>query len=227
MSATPDRLNAPSFLRQCFGLLAIALPLSCGGCHGPSDSALLKAAIEAAASGESAEINIQSHRDIHDSDLAGLENLTGLERLRLDESMITDAAMDYIKPLKQLQSLSLSKTRVTDAGLAELRGFDSLEMLWLDCTQISDESLRTVASLPKLQSLSLYKDYITDKGLIDLGKMSQLRTLSLDETQITDAGLKHLRSLTGLDYLSVWRTRVTDEGVGELRKALPNLRVNR
>lgn len=213
--------------RRAFLPLAIVGALASGGCREPSDRELLREAMRAVESGASTDINLQTHHDYADADLAGLDKLTTLERLRLDEALITDSGLDYVVPLKQLFSLSLSKTRVGDEGIAKLHGFNSLEMLWLDCTQISDESLTTLAGLPKLKSLSLFKDYITDKGLIELGKMSQLKTLSLDETQITDAGLKHLAGLKELEYLSVWRTNVTDAGVAELQAALPRLKINR
>lgn len=207
--------------------MMVALALSATGCGAPSDGELLQEAIETVGSGRSTEISILWHHDVENTDLAGLENLAGLERLYLDDAMINDTGMDHIAPLRQLIALSLTRTRVTDAAIARLAGFDSLEMLWLDGVQISDESLKTLAKLPKLKSLSLLKDHITDQGLVEIGKMSRLEALNLDETQITDAGLKNLAALKNLNSLSVSITSVTDRGAAELKAALPNVKINR
>ena len=51
--------------------------------------------------------------------------------------------------------------------------------------------------------------------------------LYLDNTEVTDAGLEHLQRLPGLTKLGIAGTKVTDAGLGELKKALPNVRIRR
>ena len=51
---------------------------------------------------------------------AGLEHLNGLKQLQtlwLDHTQVTHAGLEHLKGLKQLQELLLGSTPVTDAGL--------------------------------------------------------------------------------------------------------------
>ncbi len=57
--------------------------------------------------------------------------------------------------------------------------------------------------------------------------MPKLRTLWLDATQLTDAGLAQLKGLSTLKNLSLTKTKVTSSGVEALRKALPQVAVER
>jgi len=54
-----------------------------------------------------------------------------------------------------------------------------------------------------------------------------LRWLWLDDTQVTDAGLANLEGLAGLEFLWLYDTQVTDAGVADLKKALPNVYIER
>ena len=49
---------------------------------------------------------------------------------------VTDADVENLQGLYQLQSLSLKLTSITDAGLAHLKGLKQLRQLWLNDTQI-------------------------------------------------------------------------------------------
>jgi Leucine-rich repeat (LRR) protein len=116
---------------------------------------------------------------------------------------ITDAMLEHLKGLPQLQSLGLMKTWVTDAGLAHLK------------------------ELPQLRMLSLMATKITDAGMEHLKGLTQLQSLSLTDTNVSDAGLEHLKGLTKLQVVWLVRTKVTDDGVKKLRQALPTCRIER
>ena len=45
---------------------------------------------------------------------------------------MTDAGLEHLKGLTQLQSLCLGNTKVTDAGLEHLKGLTQLQSLHLD-----------------------------------------------------------------------------------------------
>ena len=103
----------------------------------------------------------------------------------------------------QVTWLSLSGTGITDEGLATLARFSNLTRLHLDGTRITDAGLAHLAALERLEYLNLYG------------------------TAVTDAGLQHLSGLHTLRTLYLWKTQTTTGGVGQLRAALPRLRVDR
>ena len=58
------------------------------------------------------------------------------------QSGITDASVDVIKGMTQLEILDLGMTKVTDAGLAQLGGLKNLEMLVISsANNITDEGV--------------------------------------------------------------------------------------
>lgn len=67
----------------------------------------------------------------------------------------------------------------------------------------------------------------TDDDLKCLHAFPLLETLRLDNTAITDAGLVHLKSLVRLRQVNLAGTKVSDKGVADLRRALPNVNVDR
>jgi hypothetical protein len=115
----------------------------------------------------------------------------------------TDAGLEYLKDLPELEFLGLSYTRVTDAGLEHLKDLPKLRVLWISHTQV------------------------TDAGLEHLKNLTEIENLDLSFTQVTDAGLEHLKDLPKLTVLWLIGTQVTDEGVKKLQQALPNCKITR
>lgn len=132
------------------------------------------------------------------------------------DSKLTDADLQPLKGLTQLQELALSRTAVTDAGLEHLQGVPKLQRLDLAGTKITDAGLKRLSALPQLRELELANTPITDAGLGHLKALSQLEKLSLDYTQVTDAGLKHVQGLPQLRVLGLSETQVTDAGLQQL-----------
>jgi hypothetical protein len=98
--------------------------------------------------------------------------------------------------------------------------------------KVTDAGLKELASLNKqLQSLDLEGAHVTDAGLKELAGLTglkQLQSLNLGFCQnVTDAGLEHLAGLKQLQMLYLNSTGVTDRGVADLKKALPNLKIER
>ena len=162
-----------------------------------------------------------------DDDLAHLKGLTGLRRLGLWDTKITDAGLAHLKGLTELRQLYLWGTKITDAGLAHLKGLTGLRKLNLEGTKITDAGLAHLKDLTGLRELSLQWTQITDTGLAHLKGLTGLRELNLWDTKITDAGLAHLKGLTGLRWLGLLGTRITDAGLADLKKALPRTNIHR
>jgi len=125
---------------------------------------------------------------------------------------------------KQIEAVYWSGKQVTDAGLENLKGLTQLQGLNLGGTKVTDTGLENLKGLNQLQWLSLGGTKVTDAGLENLEGLNQLESLNIDVTEITDAGLEHLKGLKQLQELWLVFTKVTDAGVKKLRQALPELR---
>ncbi|MAV34073.1 MAG: hypothetical protein CMJ59_01325 [Planctomycetaceae bacterium] len=103
-----------------------------------------------------------------DDQLLALLKGPRMERLNLEGTSISDAALAHIGSFKNLRELDLSKTGIGDTGLAHLKTLSQLEVLYLTGTQI------------------------TDRGLIQLAQLKQLEILDVAQTQVTAQALERL-----------------------------------
>ena len=131
------------------------------------------------------------------------QNVTWLRIDYQHSETLTDDGLSGLKAMPNLYELDLGRTPVTDAGLVHLKGVPNLSRLYLERTKV------------------------TSAGLANLAGLSNLTYLNLYATGVTDDGLEHLAGLEKLKNLYLWQTKVTDEGVAKLKKALPNLTVDR
>jgi hypothetical protein len=224
------------------------------GCTGPlelRDPALDRAVRDAAGVAEG-ELSYADVRDIVELDtstanlesgpgvidLEGVECLTGLERLAMNNNDVTD--LSPLRALAALEELSLVSTPVADLGpLADLtalevldlgnaRGLDAprdlsplsalqgLRELRIAFGQVSD--LAPIAGLESLESLDAEANSIDDVEA--LAGLSGLRELELGANRIRDVG--PLAALSRLELLDLSSNDVTDvaplvenEGLGE------------
>jgi hypothetical protein len=109
---------------------------------------------------------------------------------------VTDAGLESLKDLTQLQRLQLGDTNVTDAGLAHLTRLTRLKKLYLPATRVTDAGMAHLQGLTQLQTLDLCGTKVADAGLQHLTRLTQLKELDLRSTKVTDAGLVHLKGLT-------------------------------
>lgn len=148
-----------------------------------------------------------------------LEEVRHLRALSLDEMPITDADLENLACLDDLEILSLYRTGVTGEGFVHLAGMKSLRALDLvDAKEVREESLRFLEGIKTLRSIQLRGDNFTDAGL------ARLRGLALTEVWIVsiggtvgDAGLASLSASGSLRKLELCKARVTDAGLACLR----------
>ena len=124
-------------------------------------------------------------------------------------------------------NLSLGGKQITDAEIAHIKALPKIAQLNLANTAVTDAGLANVAGLADLTHLHLEKTAVTDAGLAHLKGLAKLQYLNLYSTGVTDAGLTQLSGLSNLKRVYLWQTKVTDAGVGALKKAVPNVYVNR
>jgi hypothetical protein len=84
----------------------------------------------------------------------------------LSSNKITD---EQIAPLKDLARLvvmvNLRGTEITDAGLEQLKGLENLEYLNLYSTPITDAGLKHLEGLKKLRHVYVWQTQVTDAGV--------------------------------------------------------------
>jgi hypothetical protein len=142
---------------------------------------------------------------------------------------VTDAQLQSLvssSALSGVRKLNLGRTQISDDALACLQELPQLEVLWLQFTTVGDAGLEHVAALPGLQSLDLRDVPISDAGLVHIGKLGRLDLLDLSGTGVTDAGLVHLHGLRNLQSLSLHGTAVTEAGLRRLHRALPRCQIH-
>ncbi|REA60439.1 ribonuclease inhibitor [Dyadobacter luteus] len=106
----------------------------------------------------------------------------------------SDANLTLLTPLSdQIVWLKLGKTKVTDAGMEQISTLKNLNRLHIEYTAVSDEGLKMLKGLPYLEYLNLIGAKVTDKGLNDIAAMKSLRSLYVWKTEASDSGIIGVR----------------------------------
>lgn len=116
---------------------------------------------------------------------------------------LTDASLDLLKQVPQIEQLNLAQTKITDAGLKTVAGLTDLRTLHLEYTRVTDAGLASLKTLGKLEYLNL----VGNEG-------------------VTDAGAAKLADLKTLKSLYLWQTKVSKAAAEDLQKKVPGLRAN-
>ena len=78
---------------------------------------------------------------------------------------ISDTDLKHVEELTDLQRLFLENTLVTDTGLMHIEGLSELTVLSLDGTPITDSGLGHIHDLPRLEFVTLTNTKVTGKGI--------------------------------------------------------------
>ena len=152
-----------------------------------------------------------------DDGLKQLQGLTGLESLDLSRRRISDRGLKFIARLSSLKDLDLSSTPITNQGIRRLASLTELLSLKLAHTRIGDPALETIGTLEGLQQLDLSGNRVTDTGLGFLSSLSALVELNISsccgESQITADGISALLSLSALRILDLSGSRIQDADI--------------
>jgi len=124
-----------------------------------------------------------------DRDLRTIDDLSGLQRLCLNNTRVTDLGLQHICASQNgLRELHLCGSRISDAGLVRLTELTRLRALTIMYTQggLSDECIASVARIENLEWLSLFGTDITDRALPFLASMRKLRYIDLRYTECSE-----------------------------------------
>jgi hypothetical protein len=146
-------------------------------------------------------------REVTDSDLSTLEQLSTLQLLDLRYSQVTDQGLATVGKLSRLNNLNLARTRISGDGLKHLSHL-RLIGLHLQATPIDDSAAHHLSSLQSLNRLNLGSTHITDQSVPILGGLKRLEYLNVCDTQISPAGIARLEQM--LPHVSIYSGR--DDG---------------
>ena len=155
----------------------------------------------------------------------------GLKKSGFERHGISDAGLEKLQGLTELEVLNLYGNKVKDPGLAHLRLFGKLRELDLSLLDISDAGLESLKSMTSLQRLELlYSEgfagpRLTNNVATSLEPLTNLTSLNLTGSKLDDSGLQQLHSLTKLRSLQLVRTQATADGIQSFRQAVPRCEV--
>lgn len=93
------------------------------------------------------------------------EGNLAIRAIDLNQKGITDADLQKLSGLTNLESLGLHSSKLTLQGLDQVVALASLKELELSYTPLTDDGLQKLASLPKLQKLFIYGTRVTKDGV--------------------------------------------------------------
>jgi hypothetical protein len=159
------------------------------------------------------ELSLSKNHEIHGTFCKYLIGLPRLRQLSICETggRATDDGLACIAGLTGLRSLFVTGP-FTNAGLQHLVALQELNTLSIHSDEVTAEALVVLAKMPKLNSLYLEAPRVTDDGIPALLRCSALESMHLYRSAISDTGLQRLRDcLPRCDVRDVERDRREDE----------------
>ena len=210
------------------GMHALAtLPLTSLALHARDDAEPrheLSDAAVAALAGHPTLVNLElAGARISARGAAALGTLTGLRRLRIPSSAISDRDAGDLP--RALRSLCLAHcAAIGNDACAAIAQMPDLELLDLASTRVTGVGLRAVVSLRRLAHLDLSFLELGDRALTALTALPGLRGLSLGFAgDVTDHAIETLETLQNLEVLDIAGSAITPAGVARLAR-MPHLR---
>ena len=139
------------------------------------------------------------HCGLDDAILGRVGSLTTLRDLVILTIKTDKPNLAFLEKLNHLTRLKLMERGIDDAGLAHVQKLSELEDLELLATSVTDAGLEYLSGLASLKRLQIHDTRITDAGLDHLKNMKSLTELAIGQTRITAGGLERLKqALPGL-----------------------------
>jgi Leucine-rich repeat (LRR) protein len=174
--------------------------------------------------GEVVELDVSSTW-ISDADLAKVARLTGLRKLDLSQTKITDAGMEHLNSLPRVVELNCYFAEfLTDDAVRHLRGWKNLEHLNLHGTRIGSKSLAHLAQITSLRWLDVGFTDVDDEGFEALASLTRLEHLGIGGNHLNGSALKLLKLLPSLISLDVSGIQRVDSGLWSLPLTDENVR---
>lgn len=155
---------------------------------------------------------------LDDASVANFAHLKGLKQLSLEQTDIGDSGIQKIGQMSDLELLNLNHTMLTTKGMPYLANLHKLVQLELEGTQLSDASLANIAGHTQLLTLFIKSCGLGPAAAQHLQKMNHLKILRLSENKFGDKGMALLPAYPELVELHVSNCSLTDAGFAQLVK---------
>ncbi len=144
--------------------------------------------------------------------------LTGLKKLNLDRSEITDAGLSQAKTLVNLESITLFSTLVKGKAFKDLTGLKKLHTINIPLNELTPDTYELFSAYPKLTTLDVGRCHPSEQAIKSIAKCTNLIDLDLSGNRtVNDRTIKYLKSLKQLKSIRLYGTNVSLEGLAELK----------
>lgn len=134
---------------------------------------------EAIEIGKSKEKGISlKYKPITDADVQEICKCKSLVNVGLENTNITDKALEYLATLPKLKLLWLGGTNITGEGFVHFENHPKLDCIGAENTQIDDNTLKIIAKIPKLTTLHIDGTKITFEGLLAVADNKKIEPIS-------------------------------------------------
>jgi hypothetical protein len=131
----------------------------------------------------------------------------------------TDKDFALLAPLKEVNAVSLFRTKVTGAGLKALAGNNGLKVLNVTDTALDDAAFKVIGGLKGLERLTLQNCGLNDKRAKDLAGLTNLTELTLiGNLGLTGKGVKEFTGNTKLKALELPNSASSNEAATAVAK---------
>lgn len=166
---------------------------------------------------------------VTDASILPMRRLTGIERLLLSNTEITDEGLRSVGHIERLRSLTVSKTNIKGPGLLHLRARIRLRKLDLGFNEINEDYIHLLMKVERLEQLLMVNCNLSDRGIKILATLPSIRKLVLNQNnRITDACMPALIA-SRVGRLELIDTGVSAGGIMSLttKKNLTSLKVRK
>ncbi len=147
--------------------------------------------------------------------------LTGLKKLNLDRSEVTDEGLSQAKTLVNLESMTLFSTLVKGKAFKDLTGLKKLHTINIPMNELTPETYELFSAFPKLTTLDVGRCHPSEQAIKSIAKCTNLIDLDISGNRtVNDRTIKYLTTLKQLKSIRLFGTNVSLNGLAEL-KALP------
>ncbi|KAM0680790.1 hypothetical protein GINT2_001064 [Glugoides intestinalis] len=138
------------------------------------------------------------------------DDLTNLESLSLRRNNIKELQPNIFNNLQKLESLYLSKNKLTEFPSCVFDGLVNLKSFWLEDNNIKELQPNIFNNLQKLESLNLYDNKLTEFPSCVFDGLVNLKSFGLQNNNIKELQPNIFNNLQKLEYLNLSKNKLTE-----------------